>query len=306
MITFTTIGRNDNYGGNFLNNLYRSLEHNLDQISKLTEDFEYILTDWVSTEKNLFELDQFNYLINKYPQLKVYNINQSVAINEGLSTDILYEYFAKNIGIRRSNGTFTVVLNSDLLLSSDLIENFILLSKENTIPHIFRPRFSVGIKTNSDLNVVNSNIMIFNVSEINQHLDESFNFKGENFYDSIFPTIDFLNEKIDPLKEIASGDIIACHTNILKDLIRGYDETNSQHRQKNKRQSGMDSEMIYNFAMRKMPVYFLENLYFHIEHSRKDLKRDNVRQMYVWENPTDWGFVKYETKQISSNVYNII
>ena len=125
MITFTTIGRNDNYGGNFLNNLYRSLEHKLDEISKLTENFEYILIDWVSTEKNLFELDKFNYLINKFPQLKVYNINQSVAINEGLSIDILYEYFAKNIGIRRANGTFTIVLNSDLLLSTDLIENFI-------------------------------------------------------------------------------------------------------------------------------------------------------------------------------------
>jgi hypothetical protein len=55
-----------------------------------------------------------------------------------------------------------------------------------------------------------------------------------------------------------------------------------------------------------MPVHFLENLYFHIEHSRKDLKRDNIRQMYVWNNSDDWGFIKYETKQILNNIYSIV
>lgn len=305
MITFTTIGRNDNYGGNFLNNLYRSLEHNLKEISKLTENFEYILVDWVSIDVKLYQLDQFNLLSKQYPQLKIYNVEPSVAINEGLSTDVLYEYFAKNLGIRKSNGNFIVVLNSDLLLSSDLIENFISLSNEQPIPHIFRPKYSVGIRTNSDLNTVVPNIKIFNISEINQYLDESFNFKGDNFYETIFPTIDFLNEKIDPMKEIASGDIIASHSLYLKNIIKGYDETNIHHRQKNKRQSGMDSEMIYNYTARGMPVFFLENLYFHIEHSRKDLKRDNVRQMYIWNNSEDWGFIKYETNQLTNNIYQI-
>jgi hypothetical protein len=105
--------------------------------------------------------------------------------------------------------------------------------------------------------------------------------------------------------EVASGDIIISYKEHLKDLIKGYDETNPEHRQKDKRQSGMDSEIIYNYVSRDLPVFYLENLYFHVEHSRKDLNRDNIRKLTVWNNPENWGMEKYEIKMIDNNVYLI-
>jgi hypothetical protein len=305
MISFVTIGRNDNYGGNFLNTLIRSLNHNLSEISKLTNNFEYILVDWVSTKEHLHELKPFKELLAKHPQFKIYVVDKSVAINEDLSTEFLYEYYAKNVGIKKTQGNLISVLNSDLLLSSDLILNIISLSESQTIPFIFRPRYSVGIKVDSNIDTVQSKLEIINIENISKHIDENCNFSGEGFYDTKFGVIDFENRKIDPMGEVASGDIIISYKEHLKDLIKGYDETNPEHRQKDKRQSGMDSEIIYNYVSRDLPVFYLENLYFHVEHSRKDLNRDNIRKLTVWNNPENWGMEKYEIKMIDNNVYLI-
>lgn len=305
MISFVTIGRNDNYGGNFLNTLTRSLTYNLNEISKLTDDFEYILVDWVSTKESLYKLEQFKELLTKHPQFKIYVVDKSIAINENLSTEFLYEYYAKNVGIRKTHGNIISVLNSDLLLSSDLISNIISLSKSSVIPFIFRPRFSVGIKVDSNIDDVQSKLEIINIKNLNKYLDSNFNFSGEGFYNTKFGVIDFEDREIDPMGEIASGDIIISYKEHLKDLIKGYDETNPEHRQKDKRQSGMDSEIIYNYVSRNLPVFYLENLYFHIEHSRKDLNRDNVRKLTIWNNPDDWGMDKYRIKTIEKNIYLI-
>ena len=305
MISFVTIGRNDNYGGNFLNTLIRSLNHNLDEISKLTSNFEYILVDWVSIKEPLYQLEEFKKLLTAYPQFKIYTVDKSVAINEDISTEFLYEYYAKNVGIRKSQGEMISVLNSDLLLSSDLISNIISLSESSVIPSIFRPRFSVGIKVDSDINDVQSKLEVIGIGDIGKHIDENCNFSGEGFYDTKFGVIDFENREIDPMGEIASGDIIISYKEHLKDLIKGYDETNPEHRQKDRRQSGMDSEIIYNYVSKNLPVFYLENLYFHVEHSRKDLNRDNVRKLTIWNNPEDWGMEKYKVNTIDTNVYLI-
>ncbi len=191
MISFVTIGRNDNYGGNFLNTLLRSLNHNLSEISKLTTNFEYILIDWVSTKEPLYKLDSFKKLSSQYPQFKIYIVEDSVAINENLSTEFLYEYYAKNAGIRKAQGNIISVLNSDLLLSSDLISNIISLSESSPSPCIFRPRFSVGIKVDSDIEDVQSKLEFINIRDLNKYIDDNCNFTGDGFYDTKFGVIDF-------------------------------------------------------------------------------------------------------------------
>jgi hypothetical protein len=305
MISFISIGRNDNYGGNFLNTLLRSLNHNLQEINSKTQDFEYILVDWVSTKEPLYTLPEFQTLLNTYPQFKIYTVDSSVALQEGLSTEFLYEYFAKNVGIRKSKGELISVLNSDLLLSSDLISNIIELSKNEPLPYVFRPKFSVAIKVDSDLEKVVSNLEVYPIKDLGNHLDENCNFVGEGLYDTKFGVIDLEDRNIDPMGEIASGDMITSYAIHLKDLIKGYDETNPEHRQTTKRQSGMDSEIIYNYVSRGMPVYYFENLYFHVEHSRKDLNRDGVRKLNIWSNPSNWGLEAYPEKLVNDNVYLI-
>jgi len=67
----------------------------------------------------------------------------------------------------------------------------------------------------------------------------------------------------------------------------------------------MDSEIIYNYHVRQMNVFYLENLYFHVEHTRKDLNRDNVRKLHIWSNPDNWGLADYPVKRINENVFLI-
>jgi hypothetical protein len=306
MISFITIGRNDNYGGNFLNILHRSLHHNLSEISKINKDFEYILIDWSSPDNDhLSNLDWIKALLVQYPQFRIYNIKQEVITDKNLNPNILYEYYAKNVGINKSQGHLISSQNSDILFSSDLIANIFELSKLEPMPYFFKPEYSVGVKIDSDLEYASNNIEIINIKDLNRYVNDDLNFTGDGFYETKFGTIDFKNKDMDPLGEVASGDIVISYKEHLKDLIKGYDEINPEHRQKDKRQSGMDSEIIYNYVSRNLPVFYLENLYFHVEHSRKDLNRDNVRNLTIWNNPEDWGMEKYKVNTIDTNVYLI-
>lgn len=46
MISFLTIGRDDNYGGNFLGRLHQSIIHNIKNIELLNVNYEYLVVEW--------------------------------------------------------------------------------------------------------------------------------------------------------------------------------------------------------------------------------------------------------------------
>jgi hypothetical protein len=106
MVSFITIGRNDNYGGNFLTVINKTLHHNLAEITKVCDDFEYILIDWSSPgDDGLSNLDWVKTLLQQYPQFKIYNVKQEVVVDKQLNPNILYEYYAKNVGISKAKDT---------------------------------------------------------------------------------------------------------------------------------------------------------------------------------------------------------
>jgi hypothetical protein len=304
MVSFITIGRNDNYGGNFLNILHRSLHHNLSEIFKINKDFEYILIDWSSPDNDhLSNLDWIKALLVQYPQFRIYNIKQEVITDKNLNPNILYEYYAKNVGINKSQGHLISSQNSDILFSSDLIANIFELSKLEPMPYFFKPEYSVGVKIDSDLEYASNNIEIINIKDLNRYVNDDLNFTGDGFYETKFGTIDFKNKDMDPLGEVASGDVFISYSTHLKDLVRGYDETNPAH--SNNRQASMDSEIVINYAHRGLTIYYLENLYFHIEHTRKDIIKDGERKIGVWNNPDSWGLSNYPVKEVNKNVFDI-
>lgn len=304
MVSFVTIGRNDNYGGNFLSIIHQSLHHNLAEICKVSNDFEYILIDWSSPDDNpLSNLEWVKMLLIQYPQFKIYNIKQEVIIDKKLNPNILYEYYAKNVGINKSQGYLISSQNSDCLLSQDLITNIFELSNSEPLPYFFKPKYSVGVRVDNDLKYASDNLEIINVFDLKNYINEDFNFVGEGFYETKFGTIDFENREMDPLGEVASGDIFISYSTHLKDLVRGFDETNPNH--SNNRQASMDSEIVINYANRGLKVYYLENLYFHIEHNRKDIIKDTDRRTSIWQNPNTWGLSNYPVKELNKNLYEI-
>lgn len=304
MVSFITIGRNDNYGGNFLSIIHRTLHHNLSEISKISDNFEYILIDWSSpNDDHLSNLDWVKSLLTQYPQFKIYNIKQEVIVDKNLNPNILYEYYAKNVGINKSKGHIISSQNSDILLSLDLINNIFELSKLEPLPYFFKPKYSVGVRTDSDLEFASNNMEIINVFDLKNYLNEDLNFTGDGFYETKFGTIDFENRERDPLGEVASGDVFISYSTHLKDLVKGFDETNPIH--SNNRQASMDSEIVINYAGRNLNVYYLENIYFHIEHTRKDVIKDSDRRISIWQNPTTWGLSNYPTKETNKNLFEI-
>lgn len=304
MVSFVTIGRNDNYGGNFLDIVKRTLPHNLSEISKINDQFEYILIDWSSPNNDFLSNQEWiRTLLQQYPQFKIYNVQQEVIADKELNTNIVYEYYAKNVGIAKSQGHLIVSQNSDILLSKDLISNIFELSKSEPLPYFFKPKYSIGVRVDSDLQYAASNMEIINIQQLSSYLDADLNFTGEGFYETRFGTIDFENRTMDPLGEVASGDVFISYATHLKDLVRGFDETNPAH--SNNRQASMDSEIVINYATRGIQIHYLENLYFHIEHTRKDVTKDGDRRTGVWSNPDSWGLQNYKTQMIEPNIYLI-
>jgi hypothetical protein len=304
MVSFITIGRNDNYGGNFLTIINRTLHHNLAEIARLSDDFEYVLIDWSSPEDDsLSNMDWMQALLTQYPQFKVYNVKQEVMVDKNLNPDILYEYYAKNVGVAKAQGNLIISQNSDILLSEDLILNILELAKSEPLPYFFKPKYSVGIRVDSDLTAAANSMEIINIQELNKYVDADANFTGEGFYETKFGTIDFENRVIDPLGEVASGDVFISYASHFKDLVRGFDETNPAH--SNNRQASMDSEIVINYTSRGLQVHYLENIYFHVEHARKDIVKDPDRRLSLWQNPDSWGLSHYPVKQVGNNVFEI-
>jgi hypothetical protein len=52
-------------------------------------------------------------------------------------------------------------------------------------------------------------------------------------------------------------------------------------------------------------LYYLENLYFHIEHNRKDIIKDTDRRTSIWQNPDSWGLSNYPVKELNQNLFEI-
>jgi len=122
-LSVITIGRNDNYGQNFLQRLkhnINSLIHNVEKIG--ADDIEIIVVDWGSTKKLSDILP-----VKKYPFLKFLHIPKEICDKYVPSSNfsIVHSF---NSGFRKSKGEYILTLDGDGFIdysSFEKLYNFI-------------------------------------------------------------------------------------------------------------------------------------------------------------------------------------
>lgn len=134
-ISFVIVARNDNYGGDFVHRFTVCLSSIVEQIERYNIDAEIIIVEW-NPPKDSRRIGE---LLSSLPNLKGANIRilevpNSVHLTLNRSDKFpVFEFIAKNTGIRRARGEFVLSLNADLLFSNELMK-FIAekkLSKDN-------------------------------------------------------------------------------------------------------------------------------------------------------------------------------
>lgn len=125
-LSFVVAARNDNYGGNFLHrfqNCVNSLsalceEHNLDA--------ELVIVEWNPPEKQSRLRDALTWS-ECLKSIAVRVIEVSGEMHHRFpSADRMpmFEYIAKNVGIRRATGQYVVATNPDIIFSYELVKSF--------------------------------------------------------------------------------------------------------------------------------------------------------------------------------------
>ena len=118
-ISVVIVGRNDNYGVNFLdriNTFVRSLDH---QVRNYPDLMELIVVDWnpLSDREPLRDV----LVATRNLPVRVITVPGRVHDAIGHPSPVL-EFYGKNVGIRRARGKFALATNPDIVFSNELIE----------------------------------------------------------------------------------------------------------------------------------------------------------------------------------------
>lgn len=118
-ISVVIVGRNDDYGQDFLtriNTFVRSLDH---QISKKSHIWELVVVEW----NPLPDREPLSAVIGPTQNLVVRVITVPNELHDTIgSASPVLEFHAKNVGIRRCRGDFVLVTNPDIIFTQALID----------------------------------------------------------------------------------------------------------------------------------------------------------------------------------------
>lgn len=117
-LSVIVVGRNDDYGVNFLgrlNTFIRSLDYQTKEFSNL---IELIIVEW-NPLSDRPPLRDVIYQATNFPT-RIITVSSEIHQSIGHPSPVL-EYYGKNVGIRRSRGEFCLATNPDIIFSQELI-----------------------------------------------------------------------------------------------------------------------------------------------------------------------------------------
>jgi len=122
-VSIVVVGRNDNYGGDFSARLKTTIDWNLSRFP----NSELIYIEWNPLEDK--ESDTI-WMAERYPNARFFIVPKEV--HQQLAGNVKFpilEYFAKNLGIKKSTGEYIMLINADVLIGTDV--KIDALSKNN-------------------------------------------------------------------------------------------------------------------------------------------------------------------------------
>ncbi len=123
-ITFVMVGRNDNYGGDFISRAQASIDSILISCEKYGLNSEVIFVEWNPPSekpalKNVLAWPEKL----KYCRVKIIEVPPETHNKfPGAGKLPLFEYRGKNVGLRRASGEYILVTNPDIIFSDELIK----------------------------------------------------------------------------------------------------------------------------------------------------------------------------------------
>jgi len=120
MLTIIVAGRNDDYGRNFRDRLFRTVLHNCRLLNGAAVDFEYILAEWNPLSDRPPLSEEF---VSRVPNARAVIIPSEIHDKYSLNPQMpFHEMPAKNAALRRAAGEVVIITNADILFSETLVE----------------------------------------------------------------------------------------------------------------------------------------------------------------------------------------
>lgn len=268
-------GRDDNYGKNFIERLNQAVSTNLSLLDSSGIDYEIVVVDYNPIEENYLHKNPILADTLSHSKIKNVIVHNSVILAENLHPTGYYEYFAKNAGMRKSDGDFILLVNSDIMLSKELIDT---ISSEMNNPdadnYFYRTRYRGEVELGNQPNEETELVDMYDASV-----------KSDAICAAVCGQ--------------CSGDATVFSRKVMFETATGYYEGDERHRTPNS-QAHMDSEIVWNCYQKGKALGLFEVPYYHIAHERPHV-RDGYFATYVYSNNDDWGCAKYETTNLNEN-----
>lgn len=291
-ISVVIVGRNDDYGQNFLgriNTFIRSLDH---QVKSYPDVFELVVVEWnpMADKEPLASV----LIPTQYLPVRVITVPEHLHQTIGAKSPVL-EFHGKNVGIRRARGEFVLVTNPDILFSTQLIDE--LSQKKLRLDTVYRTDrydfYGTGIDDADSEDLVD--FAVNNTFQVHGMVGEV------GVADSVA-----VSERDINLLPRSNGNIKVMHTNACGDFmlaakevfytVRGMYETLEQRWH-------VDSISLLRFqsAQVKQHIFLAPCCIFHQHHDRAppdvDYSYAKVVQQSQEPGRTDWGLMGQELEE---------
>jgi hypothetical protein len=289
------VGRNDNYGVNFLERLNIFIKSLDNQTQSYKGLIELIIVEWNPLKEN----KPLNKVIYKPKNFEVRVITVPKEIHDTLNTTIpVLEFYGKNVGLRRANGEFVLITNPDIIFTQSLID---LLSQKG---------LRKGVLYRTDRYDYNgAGIENLEPTEYEHHAIKN-TFKAHLCIDRISYSIPVPNNlTLNELpKSVVTSDSI--HTNASGDFILTDKDTFFKVGglwETTKQKWHLDSYSTCKILGYTKSLYGFTspNCIFHMDHPRKDpdVKYDPnfamavLKDFNIINESSDWGLNNYKLKE---------
>lgn len=296
-VSVVIIGRNDDYGSDFLTRIktfVRSLDH---QVRAHADLWELVIVEW----NPMPDREPMSKVIEPTHNLAVRVITVPEYLHDRIgSTAPVLEFHAKNVGIRRARGDFVLVANPDILFTQSLIDE--MSQRKLRTDTVYRTD-RYDFETDGISDVTNKDLIDF-------ALARAFVVHAMTGQASISVPIDQDQRDWDklPRSQIEPG---VWHTNGCGDFmlaaretfftVRGLHET-VEHRWH------VDSISLMRFAVAKLHQHVFTSplCVFHQHHERReqDVAFQNLDVAARARRPGDtgWGFRDHELAEVSLGI----
>lgn len=157
-LSIVSTGRNDGYGGDFIERWLRTLDFNERQLAARGVDVEFVFVEWAPPEgvPLLAEIVRTE-LPRVCSTLRAFVVDEAYQDALTLNPRVRYlEFIAKNVGIRRARGAFVLATNVDVYFGRHVLDRFTARALEQG--RLYRAR-RIDLKRGLDLSTLDWDVL---------------------------------------------------------------------------------------------------------------------------------------------------